>query len=69
MSPIGTKTHPVEPVVTAEKIEAAMQKGRRERSLAFWRMVQDIFGRSEDREAEGDTLPRPDSSRMAVGGH
>jgi|LNFM01.1.fsa_nt_gb hypothetical protein len=69
MSPIQSNTNLLEPVVTSEKIEAAMQKGRRERSLAFWRMIQDIFGRSEDREAEGDALPRPGSSRMAVGSH
>jgi hypothetical protein len=64
---MGTQTSPVVPVVTAEKIEAAMQKGRRERSLAFWRMVQDIFGRSEDRATESDTLPQPSRSRMAAG--
>lgn len=70
MDPIGTKTNLFEPVVvTAERIEAAIQKGRRERSQAFWRMLQDIFGRREDRDAEGNALSRPASNQMPVGSH
>ncbi len=33
--------------VTPEIVEAAMQRGRRERSIAFWTMLQAVFGRPE----------------------
>jgi hypothetical protein len=34
-------------VVSADVIAAAMQRGRRERSKAFWTMLQAVFGRPE----------------------
>jgi hypothetical protein len=34
-------------VVTREMIEAAIQRGRRERSQAFWTMLQTVFSRPE----------------------
>ena len=43
-------------VVTPEIVEAAMQRGRRERSIAFWTMLQAVFGRPEgtdERHVEG----------------
>jgi hypothetical protein len=33
--------------VSPEIIEAAMQRGRRERSKAFWTMLQAVFGRPD----------------------
>ncbi|MGE0701204.1 MAG: hypothetical protein AB7O57_19070 [Hyphomicrobiaceae bacterium] len=39
------------PVLTGAVIEAAIQRGRRERSQAFWTMLQAIFGRPENRES------------------
>lgn len=40
-----TTNRSIDPAV----IEAAIQRGRRERSRAFWAMLQSIFGRPEDR--------------------
>ena len=42
------------PIVTPEIVEAAMLRGRRERSLAFWAMLQSIFGRPEARDESHD---------------
>jgi len=40
-------------VVSPEIIEAAMQRGRRERSKAFWALLQAVFGRPEGADEHG----------------
>jgi hypothetical protein len=40
------------PTVTPELVEAAILRGRHERSKAFWSMLQSIFGRPESREVD-----------------
>jgi hypothetical protein len=42
----GTRRAP-----TPEALELMLNKARRERSLAFWTMLQAVFGRPEAREA------------------
>lgn len=46
----GTASYPLAQVaVTPELVEAAIQRGRRERSLAMWSVLQAVFGRREAR--------------------
>lgn len=45
------------PRVTPEEIEAGIRRGRKERSAAFWAMLQAVFAGRSDREGEGDRLP------------
>jgi len=44
-------------VVTSQRIEAAIQRGRRQRSLAMWSMLQAVFGRPEAREQNDASEP------------
>jgi hypothetical protein len=37
--------------VTPEIVEAAIRRGRYERSVAFWAVLEAIFGRPEQRDA------------------
>lgn len=50
-----------EQVVTPERIEAAILRGRRERSLAMWAMLQAVFGRPDARDR--DEAARLDGER------
>jgi hypothetical protein len=52
----------VDPAVVA----AAIERGRRERSLAFWAMLQAVFGRPENRDA-GETSTTRDPSIAPAG--
>lgn len=47
---------------TPERIEAAVQRGRRERSLAMWSILQAVFGRPEAREQDEVTSPAAERS-------
>jgi len=40
-------------IVSREMIDAAMQRGRRERSKAFWSMLQTVFSRPEGADEHG----------------
>lgn len=40
--------------VTPEQVANAIARGRRERSVAFWTMLQTVFGRPEHRDAPHD---------------
>ncbi len=40
--------------VTPEQVANAIARGRRERSVAFWTMLQAVFGRPENRDASDD---------------
>ena len=51
-------------VVTPDLIQAAMQRGRRERSLAFWAMMQAVFGRRD--EADHAHLPQASDRTAAI---
>lgn len=42
-------------VVTSEQIEAAMQRGRRERSLALWSVLRAVFARTSRHGGEKQT--------------
>jgi hypothetical protein len=44
----------VDPAVVA----AAIERGRRERSQAFWAMLQAVFGRPENRDAADSAATR-----------
>ena len=38
--------------ISRESVETALQRGRRERSLALWSMLQAVFGRPEGRDQD-----------------
>ncbi|MEZ5816072.1 MAG: hypothetical protein R3D44_03225 [Hyphomicrobiaceae bacterium] len=54
------------PRVTPEMVQAAIQRGRRERSQAMWAMLQAVFGRSDERdetESEPTGFEKPAATR------
>jgi hypothetical protein len=52
------------PRVTPELIEAAVNRARKERSEAFWALLQAVFGRPESRAS--DSLPAGPSASPCV---
>ncbi len=48
-----SRQHYPEDVVDYDRIPALIAKGRRERSLAMWSMLQKVFGRRAENESEG----------------
>ncbi len=53
-----------------EAMERALNKARRERSLAFWTMLQAIFGRPDAREtAETIASRAPGRAGLCAAGH
>jgi hypothetical protein len=52
--------------VDRKLVEAAMRRARKERSEAFWSMMQAVFGRRADRDDASATAPRqmPSSAQL-----